>query len=382
MAEKRDYYEVLGVSKTATQDEIKKAYRRLARKHHPDVNPGDETAETRFKEINEAYEVLSDTEKRSMYDQFGHSGVNGGANGYPPGYGGFSVDFGGFGDIFDMFFGTGARQTTRERPVAERGADLRYDIELTLEEAATGVEKKIKLSKLETCDVCHGTGAAEGSSTETCPTCHGAGQVRQQQQTFLGTQVRIVTCPRCGGEGHIIMNPCKECGGQSRVRRVTEKVVKIPAGVDDGTRIRVPGAGEAGTRGGPYGDLYIVTFIKPHDIFERRGNDLWREIQIPFTQAVLGATIKVKTLDGEENLHIDAGTQHDEVYTLRGKGMPDPRIHGRGDLNVVVKIRIPTKLSEDEKNLLKQFAEMRGEDVGGHDEKGFFERVRDALGGR
>lgn len=382
MADKRDYYEVLGVSKSADQDDIKKAYRRLARKHHPDVNPGDESADAKFKEINEAYEVLSDPEKRGMYDQFGHSAVNGGANGYPPGYGGFSVDFGGFGDIFDMFFGAGARQSTRERPVAERGSDLRYDLELTLEEAAAGVERKIRLSKLETCDVCHGSGAAEGGSVETCPTCRGAGQVRQQQQTFLGTQVRITTCPRCGGEGRIITNPCEKCGGQGRVRQTSEKTVQIPAGVDDGTRIRVPGEGEAGVRGGAPGDLYIVTFIKPHEIFERRGSDLWCEVEVPFTQAVLGATIKVKTLDGEENMHIAEGTQHGEVYTLRGMGMPDPRGRGRGDLNVIVKIKVPTRLSEDEKNLLKQLAEMRGEDIGSQEEKGFFERVRDALGGR
>jgi len=382
MADKRDYYEVLGVPRTASQDEIKRAYRRLARKHHPDVNPGDAEAESRFKEINEAYEVLSDTEKRSLYDRFGHSAVNGGANGYPPGYGGFTVDFGGFGDIFDMFFGAGTRHTTRERPSVERGSDLRYDIELTLEEAATGVERKIRLTKLETCDVCEGSGIGEGGSTETCPTCRGTGQVRQQQQTFLGTQIMITTCPRCEGEGRIITNPCRECGGQGRVRRTSEKTVKIPAGVDDGTRVRIAGEGEAGAKGGPPGDLYIVTFIKPHEIFERRGNDLWREIEVPMTQAALGATIKIKTLDGEENLNIAEGTQHGEIYTLRDKGMPDLRGHGRGDLNVIVKIKVPAKLTEEEKNVLRQFAELRGEDTGGQEEKGFFERVRDAFGGR
>lgn len=378
MADKRDYYDVLGVPRSASADEIKKAYRRLARKHHPDVNPNDNDADVRFKEINEAYEVLSNSEKRDMYDRFGHNAVNGG----PGGFGGFDVDFGGFGDIFDMFFGGGARQATRERPVAERGSDLRYDLELTLEEAATGVERKIRLNRLETCSVCLGSGAAPGSHPETCMMCHGTGQVRQQQQTFLGTQIRISSCPRCRGEGHIISDPCDECRGQGRARKTMEKAVRVPAGVDDGMRIRIPGEGEAGIRGGAPGDLYIITNIKPHEIFQRRGNDIWCEVPVSFAQAALGATIKVRTLSGEENLHIAEGTQNDEVYTLRGMGMPDPRGRGRGDLNAVVKVQTPTKLSEEQRDILKQFAEMRGESLERHEEKGFFERMKDVFSGR
>jgi molecular chaperone DnaJ len=384
MADKRDYYEILGLSRTATQEEIKRAYRRLARKHHPDVNPGDKEAEARFKEINEANEVLSDPQKREMYDRFGHDAVNGGgAPGGYGGYGGFTVDMGGFGDIFDMFFGAGTRQTTRERTGPERGADLRYDLQLTLEEAATGVDKKIRLTRMESCQICHGTGAAEGSKPETCSTCHGTGQVRQQQQTFLGTQIRITTCPRCGGEGRIITNPCDECGGRGRVRRTSEKTIHVPAGVDDGSRIRIPGEGEAGMRGGPAGDLYVITYIKSHSIFERRGNDLWCEIPVSFTQASLGATIIVPMLVGEpEKLFIAEGTQYGEVYTLREKGMPDPHDRGKGNLNVVIKVQTPTKLSSEEKALLQQFAVLRGDDIEVHEEKGFFERVRDVLGGR
>ena len=380
MADKRDYYDILGVPRSASAEEIKKAYRRLARKHHPDVNPNDDGAEARFKEINEAYEVLSDPEKREMYDRFGHAAVSGGVPG--PGDYGFTVDFGGFGDIFDMFFGTGGRQTTRERPAAERGSDLRYDVELTLEEAATGVDRNVRITGYAACSTCGGSGAAVGSRPETCPTCHGTGRVRQQQQTFFGSQVLISTCPRCGGEGRIISHPCVECGGQGRVRRTTQRVVHIPAGVDDGTRIRVPGEGEAGLRGGPPGDLYVITHIKPHPVFERRGDDIWCEKSVTFTQAALGATIKVRTLEGEENLHIAEGTQNGEIYTLRGKGMPNPRGAGRGDLNVVVKIQTPTGLSEEQKKLLRQFAEMRGENVQVHEEKGFFERVKDVLGGK
>ncbi len=381
MAEQRDYYEVLEVSRDATPEEIKRAYRRLARKHHPDVNSGDEKAEARFKEINEANEVLSDPQKRANYDRFGHAAVNG--NGAPGGYGdfGFKVDFGGFGDIFDMFFG-GAGPTTRPQQVDTRGSDLRYDVQLTLEEVATGVDKTIRLTRLEACEVCKGSGAAEGSTTETCTVCQGSGQVRQRQQTFLGTQIVVGTCPRCEGRGTVITDPCKSCNGQGRTRRTSERTIHIPAGVDDGTRIRIPEEGEAGIRGGAPGDLFVVTYIKPHKAFERRGSDLWREISVSFTQAALGATIKVKTLTGEETLYVDKGTQTGDHYRLLEKGLPDPRGRRAGDLNVVVKVETPTKLSDKEKELLKQFAELRGEDVEIREEKGFFERVRDAFGGK
>lgn len=380
MADKRDYYEILGVPRTASTEDVKRAYRRLARKHHPDVNPNDSSAEEKFKEINEAYAVLADPGKKEMYDRFGHSAVAAGSPG--PGDYGFGVDFGGFGDIFDMFFGTGTRQATRERPVAERGADLRYDVDLTLEEAATGVDHEVRITRNVTCNACGGSGASAGSRAETCPTCRGTGRVREQQQTFFGPQILIATCPRCGGQGRVISHPCPECQGEGRVRRTTRKVVHIPAGVDNGTRVRVSGEGEAGLRGGPPGDLYVITHIRPHPVFERRGNDLWCEKTVTFAQAALGATVKVRTLEGEEALHLAEGTQHDEVYLLRGKGMPDPRGRGRGDLDVIVKVHTPTRLSEEQKKLLRQLAEMRGENVEVHEGKGFFERVKDALGGR
>lgn len=383
MAEKRDYYEVLGIQRGASADEIKRAYRKLARKHHPDVNPGDHSAEDKFKELNEAYEVLSDSQKKDMYDRFGHSAVNGGGAPGAGDYGGFNVDFGGFGDIFDMFFGGGGgRAAAQDRTGPERGADLRYDLEMTLEEAAVGVEKKIRFAHFEICDVCHGSGAAEGSKPETCPTCHGAGQVRQQQQTFFGTQIRVTACPKCHGEGRIITNPCQTCNGQGRVRKTVERTVNIPAGVDNGSRIRIPREGDSGLRGGGPGDLYIVTHVRAHEIFERRGDDVWRELSVTFAQAALGAAVKVKTLVGEEVLNIAAGTQNGEVYSLKGKGMPDPRGRGQGDLNVIVIVQVPTKLKDEEKKLLRQFSEMRGEELVEHEEKGFFERVKDVLGGR
>jgi molecular chaperone DnaJ len=378
MPEKRDYYEILGVHRTASQDEIKRAYRRLARKYHPDVNHGDTEAEERFKEINEAYEILSDEEKRERYDRFGHAGVYG-----APGPGDFGFgDFGGFGDIFDIFFGSGQSRTTRETTSAERGSDLRFDLDLTLEEAAVGVEKDIRITHFERCDACSGSGAAAGSRPETCPTCRGSGQVRQRQQTFLGVQISISTCPNCRGEGRVISHPCGECGGSGRVRKTVNISVKIPAGVDDGSRIRITGAGDAGYRGGASGDLYIITHIKPHAIFERKGNDIWCEIPIAFTQAALGATIKVRTLTGEETLNIDKGTQTGDVYTLHGKGMPDVHGRGQGDMNVVIKVEVPKNLTEEQRQLLRRLAELRGEQVEGAGEKGLFEKVKDALGGR
>jgi molecular chaperone DnaJ len=379
MPDKRDYYEVLGVSKSSTTEDVKKAYRKLARKHHPDVNPGDGDAEDRFKEVVEAYEVLADPQRREMYDRFGHAAVNGPSGGPGPGDFGFNVDFGGLGDIFDMFFGAGQGQRARQKPASERGSDLRYDIELTLEDAAVGVEKTIRISRNEACGTCKGTGAAAGSKAETCQTCHGTGQVRQQQQTFLGTQIRVTTCPKCNGEGRTISHPCHECSGQARVRKTVERTISIPAGVDHGTRIRIPNEGDAGLRGGPTGDLYVITHIKPHSTFERRGNDIWCEIPVTFTQAALGAAIKVKTLTGEETLNMAEGTQSGEVYTLRGKGMPDVRGRMSGDLNVVIKVKTPTKLNDEQKELLRKLSEIRKESLDPVDEKGFFERVKDIF---
>lgn len=376
MTEKRDYYDVLGVSPDASQAEIKRAYRRLAREHHPDVNPNDETAEARFKEINEAYEVLSDREKREIYDRYGHAGIG---QTYGPDFGGYG-DFGGFGDIFDMFFG-GSRTGTRGRPAAERGNDIRYDVELTLEQAASGVDLPIRIARMEACDRCRGSGAELGTHPETCSMCHGSGQVRQQQQTFLGTQIRVTTCPRCHGEGRVVGTPCSSCGGQGRVRRTLEQVVSIPAGVDTGMRIRLAGEGDAGLRGGPSGDLFIVTQVRKHDVFQRRGSDLWCEVRVSFAQAALGGTVSVPTLDGPEDLELAPGAQAGEVYCLRGRGMPDPSGRGRGDLNVVLRVQTPTDLTDEQKELLRKFAQMRGENINESHSKSFFERVKDAFSG-
>jgi len=376
MVEKRDYYETLGVGRGAGLDEIKKAYKRLARKHHPDVNPGDHEAEARFKEINEAYQILSDEEKRDRYNRYGHEGVS---ENFPGDFSGFGVDLGGIGDIFDMFFG--GRTQRPGRPSAERGNDLRYDIEMTLEEAAHGVERVIQVSRMEVCETCKGSGASPGTFHENCGLCGGSGQVRQQQQSFFGTQVRITTCPRCHGEGRVITSPCAQCSGQGRLRKTLERAVNIPAGVDTGMRIRLGGEGDAGLRGGPSGDLYLITHVRRHSIFERRGNDLWCEIPVGFPTAALGGSVEVPTIDESEMLALSPGTQSGEVYALRGKGMPDPSGRGRGDLNVVVKVVTPTKLNAEQKELLRRFAETSGEEIRQCQEKNFFERVKDALNG-
>lgn len=377
MVDKRDYYETLGVSRDANQEAVKRAYRRLARAHHPDVNSGDREAEARFKEINEAYQVLSDPERREIYDRYGHRGLD---QSYGAGDSGFG-DFGGIGDIFDMFFGTGQRTTTRGRPGAERGDDLRHDLEMTLEEAAHGISRNIRISRMQTCGDCDGSGAQPGTRPETCGLCHGAGQVRQQQQTFFGTQIRITTCPRCHGEGHVIGSPCAKCAGQGRTRSRVEKTIDIPAGVDTGTRIRLTGEGDAGKHGGPSGDLYLITHVRKHDYFERKGDDLWCEARVGFALAALGGSIEVRTIDGTAELEVLPGTQPMEIYTLRGKGMPDPTTGRVGNLNVILRIETPTKLTDEQKTLLSQFAESRGEDIKEVQGKSFFERVRDAFSG-
>lgn len=377
MVEKRDYYETLGVSKNASQNEIKNAFRRLARKYHPDVSK-DDNAEARFKEINEAYQILSDPEKREVYDRYGHAGID---QSYGADFGGFG-DFSGFGDIFDMFFGGAGQRRTAGRPAAERGNDLRYDLNMTLEQAAHGMDATIRVTRMERCDVCHGTGAEPGTNPETCPTCHGSGQVRQQQQTILGTQIRITTCPRCHGEGRIVGTPCTSCHGQGKIRKTSEKTINIPAGVDHGARIRLSGEGDAGSRGGPSGDLYIIIHIPKHEIFERRGNDLWCETGISFALAALGGMVEVRTIDGTEQLSVAPGTQPGEVYTLRGKGMPDPMGGRTGDQNVVIRVETPTHLNDEQKTLLRQFAASRGEEIRETRDKGFFERVKDAFSGK
>ena len=280
-----------------------------------------------------------------------------------------------------MFFGTGPRTGARGRSAAERGGDLRYDLELTLEEAARGVEHTIRMRRMETCDTCDGSGAQPGTQPQNCAVCSGTGQVRQQQQSFFGTQIRITTCPRCHGEGRVIGSPCDKCSGAGRVRRSVDRSVEVPAGVDSGMRIRLAGEGDAGLHGGPRGDLYIVTHVKPHDYFERKGGDLWCEVEVGFPLAALGGSVEVRTIDGTETLDISPGTQPGEIYTLRGKGMPDPTGRGRGNLNVVLKIVTPTHLTPEQKDLLRQFAETRGEVISEAEGKSFFERVKDAFSG-
>jgi len=366
MTNKRDYYEVLGVSRDADEAEIKKAYRRLALQYHPDRNKDDPNAAEKFKEINEAYEVLSDPEKRAQYDQFGHAAFGGGAEGF----GGFESPFGGFGDLGDIFdamfggaFGGGARRHTGPQP----GADLRLNLEITLEEAATGVEKEIEVPRTEECPHCRGVGAEPGTQPRICPTCMGTGQVRTVQTTILGRFETVRTCGQCQGQGRIIDKPCRECRGRGRVRRVRRITVKVPAGVDTGHRLRMAREGEAGERGGPPGDLYVYIHVKPHRLFKRQDDDLILEMPISFVQAALGDTIEVPTLDGKARLEIPEGTQPGTVFRLRGKGMPRLKGHGKGDLHVQVRVEIPARLTARQKEILQEFA--RTLEKGGEEEK-------------
>lgn len=372
MSDKRDYYEILGVSRDATADEIKKAYRRLARRYHPDVNRHDEDAEERFKEINEAYEVLSDPEKRQMYDMYGHRGMDSsyGSSGF--GFGGF--DLGGFGDIFDVFFGSGTRSQTRQRTAGEPGSDLRYDLEITLEEAARGVEKTLRLSRLETCDACDGKGVRAGSSMVECSYCHGTGQIRHTQHTILGSFSTVTTCNMCHGQGQMIKDPCPVCDSTGRVRKTSERSVRIPAGVESGMRIRLRGEGDVGTRGGPPGDLYVFVQIRPHEVFERRGDDIFCEIPISFVQAALGGTIEVPTLEGTHKLEIPEGTQTGTTFKLPGMGIPNINTGVRGNQHVIVRILVPRKLNDEQKKILLQFAESVGIELNPNG-KGFFEKL-------
>lgn len=375
MSTKRDYYEVLGVPRTADAEEIKRAFRRLARQYHPDVNKSPE-AEAIFKEINEAYEVLSDEQKRALYDRFGHAGVNGsiGSTPYDP-FAGF-----GLGDIFDTFesfFSTMTGAPPRRRP--QRGADLRYTLTLSFEEAVFGVEKEIEVPRLETCPACRGTGAEPGTQPIRCPRCGGSGEVRQRGPFF--NMIVMTTCEQCQGEGVITAIPCHECQGQGRVRAVRRLSVKVPAGVDENSQVRLSGEGEAGLRGGPRGDLYISLRIKPHPHFRRQGDDILYELPINIAQAALGAEVVVPTVDGaEEVIHIQPGTQHGRTYVLRGKGVPRLRGNGRGDQIVVVRVVVPTKLTERQRELLTELARTLGSEVG-NGKKGVFERMRDVLGG-
>ncbi len=351
MAEKRDYYEVLGVSKGASADEIKKAYRKEAKKYHPDLHPGDKTAEAKFKEINEAYEVLSDSDKKARYDQFGHAGVDPNFSG--SGGGGFD-GFGDFGDIFsDIFGGFGFGGARRNGP--KRGADIRKIIELTFEEAAFGCKKKITLNKTEDCSACHGTGAKAGTSPETCSRCGGSGQVTTQTRTPLGYMRNVTTCPECHGSGKIIKEPCQTCRGSGKVRRERTIEVDIPQGINDGQTMQISGGGEAGTKGGPTGDLLLTIRIKKHEIFTRDDFDVYITMPITFVQAALGATIKVPTISGVVEYDIPPETQTGSMFRLRGKGIPYIRGKGRGDQYVKVEVETPKNLSAKQKELLRQF---------------------------
>ena len=364
---KRDYYEILDVQRTATDVDIKRAYRSLAVQHHPDKNPGDAAAEDKFKEAAEAYAVLSDAQKRAAYDRFGHQGVGAGAGGFDPGFSNIE-------DIFDMFgFGDMFGQQGRRRTTVQRGSDLRYDLEITLEDAATGKDEKLRIPRLEKCDECTGSGAEKGTHAETCITCQGSGQTRYSQGFFSVMR----TCANCQGKGQIIKSPCKNCRGAGRVEKEKTIEIKIPAGVETGSRLRVTGEGEAGVNGGPSGDLFIVLHVAEHEQFERQGANLYSAVPVTFAQAALGADIKVKTLDGEEDLKIPAGTQTGTVFRVKGKGMPNLAARGDGDLFVAVTLVTPKTLTKDQRKLLEQLAEI--EDVDFSDES-FIDKVRNIFG--
>ena len=381
LATKRDYYEVLGVAKTATDAELKKAYRNLAKKLHPDVNPGDKAAEDKFKELNEAYETLSDPQQRARYDQFGHEqpGQGGG------GYGGFNGDFSGFGggggyggfdDIFSAFFGGGAGSAQRQGP--RRGADLRADITIEFEEAAKGCQKDINLTRDEECEACKGSGAKEGSQPQTCSTCGGTGQVSVVQNTPFGRIQNVRTCDTCHGEGKVIKDPCTKCNGRGKVRTTKRRTVKIPAGIDDGQVIRIGGQGQIGERGGPAGDLQVVIHVKPHKLFTRKGFDLYCSIPISFTHAALGGDIDVPTLGKPIKYNIPEGSQPGTVFRIKGQGIQNLRGTGKGDLYVEMNVEVPRKLSDKQKALLRDFeGTVTGKEY--EQKKSFFDRMKDAF---
>ena len=377
---KRDYYEVLGLSKEASKDEIKKAYRKMARVYHPDVSQEPES-EAKFKEVNEAYEVLSDEQKKSVYDRFGHAGL--GSSG---GFGGGYSDFGGFRDPFEIFEevfgGLGGFGQTRRRSgrTPRRGADLRYEMSLEFEEAVFGAEKEIEVPRQETCKTCSGNGVEPGTSPVRCPECNGTGEVRRQAGFFIN----ISTCPRCQGRGEIITSPCQECSGQGRIVNTRRLSVKVPAGVDNGTQIRLSGEGESGTLGGPPGNLYVVMRVKPHAYFRRADDMVHLDLRVNVTQAALGDEVSVPTLDGEDMITIPAGVQTGDSIRLKGKGVPRLRRDGtsssRGDQVVTIEVRTPTNLTKDQRDLLLELGRTLDREVVPQREKGFFDRLRDAFG--
>ncbi len=369
----QDYYETLGVSRQASAGEIKSAFRKLAMKHHPDRNPGDKAAEQRFKELNEAYEVLKDDQKRAAYDQYGHAAFqNGGGRG--PGAGNF--DFGSFADVFDDLFGD-FMGGSRGRGSQSRGADLRYNLEISLEEAFEGKQAQIKVPTTVRCETCDATGS-KGSAPGACPACRGAGRVRAQQGFFTIER----TCPTCGGQGRVVTDPCDACSGSGRVHREKNLSVKIPKGVEDGTRIRLSGEGEAGTRGGTPGDLYIFVSVAPHRMFQRDGANIHCRVPIPLATAALGGQIEVPTIDGKRaRLQVPEGTQTGHRFRLRGKGMTELNGHARGDMFAELTVETPVNLSKRQKELLREFDDAGGRDGGTHPEsEGFFAKVKDLFG--
>ena len=369
MAIKRDYYEILGVGRDCSDDDLRRAFRKLAMQYHPDRNPDDPQAAERFKEASEAYSVLSDAEKRRSYDMFGHAGVAQGASGFS-GFENF-----GFGDIFDTFFGGGFGGRTARR--ATRGDDLRYDLTITFEEAFTGVDREIDISRLVTCEPCGGTGAEAGSGVETCGTCAGSGQVRRQAQSIFGSVVNITTCPNCGGAGRILRTPCSSCRGQGRVERHERLSVSVPPGVDTGSQIRLTGRGEAGYRGGTPGDLYVVLRVKPHPQLRRQDQDVIFELRVNMVQAALGDRIEVPTLDGMVEVTVPPGTQYGQTFRLPGKGMPSVRSGRRGDQFVVVQVVVPKDLTEEQRAHLRKVGGLTGKPE--RVSKGFFEKLREAI---
>jgi molecular chaperone DnaJ len=381
---KRDYYEVLGLGRDAAEDDIKKAYRKLALQYHPDKNPGNKDAEEKFKEATEAYEVLKDPQKRSTYDRYGHAGLGGagGFGGYD--FGSFDLgdalrafmrDFGGFGSVFDDFFGT----TSRTRRGSPKGQDMQVRLKLSLEEIATGVEKKIKIKRLQKCEECGGSGAAQGTSRKTCPQCQGAGQVRRVSRSLFGQFVNVTTCDQCNGEGMVVDKPCPVCRGEGRENGTSTITVKIPAGVTSGNYIQLRGAGNAGPRGGPPGDVIVIIQEQDHPVFKRHGDDIIHDTMISFTQAALGIEINIPTLDGDTSLKIPPGTQSGKVFRLRGKGIPRLQGYGKGDEFVRVLVWVPTRLSSEEKNLLKELGSKENMQPPKGD-KGFFEKLKQTLG--
>ncbi len=385
----RDYYEVLGVSRNASKDDIKRAFRKLARQYHPDVSDAPD-AEDRFKEINEAYEVLSDDEKRARYDRFGHAGVTGAGGGG----GGYSGGPMGFEEIFEEFFsafgGAGGRASSARRKGPRAGGNRTVEVTVTFEEAVFGVEKEVEFDRFDICDVCNGTGAAEGSAPVTCRMCNGTGEVRQVQQTFLGSMVRVSTCPTCGGKGTVIENQCRRCDGSGRVRRRTSMKIRIPPGVREGLEMQVRGEGDAGDLGAPRGNLSVFIHVKKHEYFERRDNDILLNVTINIAQAVLGDRIIVPTVDGDVELVIPPGTTHGKVFRLRGRGFPrlrtDGSSSGRGDQLVTVLIEIPSRLTDQQRDLFEKLAVTFGTNITSHSSKddsntNVFRRFRDFISG-